>query len=112
MKITPRCKNDLFCSLPWALILDPTMIVTIVANPGKEHATRKGDFHKGTVPLELKDCDQLTVTSGCCTRAARTMTANCTESKSPSFQLADNLCEAPFTDPREKTSFADDSLSG
>ena len=58
-----------------------------------------------------KDCDQLTVTSGCCTRVTSTMTANWTESKSPSFQLADNLCEAPFTDPRVKTSFTEDSLS-
>ena len=40
------------------------------------------------------------------------MTAKWAESKSPSFQLAGNLCEAHSTEVREKTSFTEDSSPG
>ena len=108
MNITTRCWNDLFGSVPKALSLDPTMIVISADNPGKERATDKQNSTRySSTGTEV--CDQLTDTSGCCARVvypnlheqkthklARTMTANWTENKSTSFQLADNLCEAPF----------------
>ena len=117
------CKS--FCSLPRALSLDPTVTVTTADNRGKERVTRtENSTRNSSIGTERmrKALSHFRMLYTCrvsekihkqkTQHITRTMTAEWAESKSPSFQLAGNLCEAHSTEEREKTSYTEDSLSG
>ena len=117
------------CFAPYsrALNLDPTVIMKSDDDPGEKNVWQGRKTNSLSVPLELRGCEQLTVTSRCLHTCrvsqkkinelnthsiAGTVAVNRTECNSPSFQTAGNLCEAHYTKVREKTSFMEDTLSG